>query len=386
MKIKKIAILGSTGSIGKQALEIIQLHPDHFQAEVLTSNTNSDLLIEQAKIFKPNSVVITDEQYYQQVFEALDPLDIKVFAGEEAISQLVDSDSIDQVLVALVGFAGLKPTLAAIDAKKQIALANKECLVVAGELITKKVIENKVNLIPVDSEHSAIYQCLSGEAGNEIEKIILTASGGPFHQLSPNELANVSREDALNHPNWAMGPKITIDSASLINKGLEVIEAKWLFGLRPDQIEVVIHPQSIIHSMVQFTDGSLKAQMGMPDMRLPIQYALSYPDRLSTPFPRVNFKLLKTLTFDKPDIEKFRNLALAFRALDKGGNSPCVLNAANEVVVEAFLQGTMKFMDMPAVIEQCIDRIPFIEHPLLEDYLKTDLITRELAKKLLAQN
>lgn len=386
MRKKKIAILGSTGSIGTQTLEVIKLHPDRFQVEVLTSNNRADLLIKQALAFKPNAVVISNEDLYQKVFDALDPYDVKVYAGEDAITQIVSSDSIDIVLIALVGFAGLKPTLAAIEAKKQIALANKECLVVAGELITKKVIENRVTLIPIDSEHSAIFQCLVGEAGSKIEKIILTASGGPFLNYSYEELLKVNRAEALNHPRWDMGPKITIDSASLINKGLEMIEARWLFGLRPDQIEVVIHPQSIIHSMVQFTDGSLKAQMGLPDMRLPIQYALSYPDRFDNPFPRVDFKTLKSLTFEQPDIEKFRNLALAFHALEKGGNSPCVLNAANEVVVDAFLQGTLGFMDMSGIIEKCLQTISFIKIPSLDDYLSTDQETRELAKQLLAKN
>ena len=343
---KHIAILGSTGSIGTQALEVIAAHPESFEVEVLTAQNNADLLIEQAKKFNPNAVVIVNEDSYSKVKEALLPLNIKVFAGENALSSVVEMDSIDLVLTALVGYSGLKPTIKAIESGKNVALANKETLVVAGELVTRLAREKGVNIYPVDSEHSAIFQCIVGEFHNPIEKIILTASGGPFRGRKRDELLYVTKVQALKHPNWAMGAKVTIDSASLMNKGLEVIEAKWLFGLKADQVEVVVHPQSIIHSLVQFEDGSIKAQLGLPDMRLPIQFALSYPERLKSAFPRFDFAKYPALTFEKPDTETFRNLALAFEALAQGGNMPCVLNAANEVAVEEFLQDRIGFLQM----------------------------------------
>ncbi len=380
---KRIAILGSTGSIGTQALEVIDQHTDKFELEVLSALKNSDLLVQQALKYKPNSVVIGKEDLYKQVFNALDPYDIKVFAGEESIRQIVEMDSIDIVLIAMVGFAGLLPTIHAIKAKKQIALANKESLVVAGEMVTKLAVENRVSIIPIDSEHSAIFQCLTGENPEDVEKIYLTASGGPFRNLSLKELEKVTIKDALNHPNWNMGNKITIDSASLINKGLEVIEAKWLFGLSMKQIEVVIHPQSIIHSIVQFRDGSMKAQMSLPDMRMPIQYALSYPERLSNDFPRLNFSEIQEFTFQIPDIKKFRNLALAFFALERGGNLPCVLNAANEIAVDAFLNNRISFLQMPVVIEKCIELAGFIKTPTIQDYIDVDFETREQARKII---
>ena len=376
---KRIAILGSTGSIGKQALEVVDQHPEQFTVEVLTANNKADLLIEQAIKYKPNAVVIGHDCLYDKLMDALDPYDIKVYVGEEAIEQVVEMDSIDMVLMALVGFAGLKPTVAAIKAKKPIALANKECLVVAGEHISKLVIENRVELIPVDSEHSAIFQCLSGENPEHIEKVILTASGGPFRNTSLEELNSVSVADALNHPNWDMGNKITIDSATLMNKGLEVIEAKWLFGLEPEQIEVVIHPQSIIHSMVQFRDGSIKAQMGLPDMRLPSVYALGYPERMKNDFPRFNFNDYRQLTFEAPDFKKFRNLALAFEALKTGGNMPCALNAANEIAVQLFLNGKTGFLNIPEIIEATMQKVGFIQNPSFEDYFETDREARRIA-------
>ena len=383
---KKIAILGSTGSIGVQALEVISLHDDKFEVEILTANDNAELLIQQAKHYKPNAVVIVNKDLYREVFNILDPLEIKVFAGEESLNQIVESDSIDIVLVALVGFSGLMPTLKAIEAKKTIALANKESLVVAGELVTNKVIENRVNLIPVDSEHSAIFQCLTGENPDAIEKVILTASGGPFRGKSMEYLATADKASALAHPNWDMGDKITIDSASLMNKGLEVIEAKWLFGLNLDQIEVIIHPQSIIHSLVQFVDGSLKAQMSLPDMRQPIQYAFSYPERIENHFPRFKFTDFPNLTFEQADIKKFRNLALAFEALEMGGNIPCILNAANEVVVDAFLQNKTGFLQMPEIIEKCMKTIDFVKEPSLDDYTLSDREARQYAISLLTAN
>jgi 1-deoxy-D-xylulose-5-phosphate reductoisomerase len=381
--MKKIALLGSTGSIGKQALEVIDQHSGKFELEVLSAQKNSDLLIRQAIRYKPNTVIIGQKDLYPKVSEALMPHKIKVFAGEESISQIVEMDSIDMVLIALVGFAGLMPTLNSIAAKKQIALANKESLVVAGELVTRLILENHVSLIPVDSEHSAIFQCLAGENPDDIEKVILTASGGPFRNYSMEQLERVTPKDALNHPNWNMGDKITIDSASLINKGLEVIEAKWLFGLKNEQINIVIHPQSIIHSLVQFRDGSVKAQLSLPDMRLPIQYALGYPERMDNNFPRFSFKDFKEFTFQPPDIKKFRNLALAFKALDKGGNMPCILNAANEIVVEAFLNNKISFLKMPGLIEKCMETVTFIHHPSVQDYLETDKETRLIARSLL---
>ncbi|QJW91944.1 1-deoxy-D-xylulose-5-phosphate reductoisomerase [Spirosoma taeanense] len=376
---RHIAILGSTGSIGTQAVEVIKAHPDQFQVEVLTTNTNAELLIQQAVELKPNVVVICNEDRYDQVFSALDPLGIKVYAGAKAIASVVQMDTIDIVLTAMVGYAGLLPTIKAIEAGKAIALANKETLVVAGELITQLAAQKGVNIYPVDSEHSAIFQCLVGEFHNPIEKIILTASGGPFRGKSPDFLATVTKAQALKHPNWTMGAKITIDSATLMNKGLEVIEAKWLFGLRPDQIDVIVHPQSIIHSLVQFEDGSLKAQMGLPDMRLPIQFALGYPDRLKSDFPRFNFLDYPSLTFEQPDVKTFRNLQLAFNALDRAGNAPCIINAANEVAVEAFLHDQIGFMEISDVIESCLASATFVEHPAYDDYVRTDDETRRLA-------
>ena len=373
---KSIAILGSTGSIGTQALDVIEAHPDRFVVEVLTAGTRADLLIEQALKFNPNTVVIGDDNQYAKVFEALDPKGIKVYAGAEALSSVVQMDTIDMVLVALVGYSGLLPTIKAVEAGKNIALANKESLVVAGDLVTSMAREKGVNIYPVDSEHSAIFQCLVGEFHNPIEKIILTASGGPFRGRSRAELANVTKADALKHPNWDMGAKITIDSASLMNKGLEVIEAKWLFGLDKEQIEVIVHPQSIIHSMVQFTDGSIKAQMGLPDMKLPIQYALSYPERLNSDFPRFTFADYSSLTFEQPDTETFKNLALAYQAMDEGGNKPCALNAANEVVVKAFLEDRIAFLEMADIIETSIAKIPLIVKPSYEEYVETDKETR----------
>lgn len=380
---KHIAILGSTGSIGTQALEVIAANPDKFVVEVITANSNADLLIIQAQKFTPNAVVITDESKYQEVFEALDPLDIKVFAGENALNSIVEMESIDMVLTALVGYSGLKPTIAAINAGKHIALANKETLVVAGELVTKLAQEKGVNIYPVDSEHSAIFQCLIGEFHNPIEKIILTASGGPFRGKDIDFLRSVTKEQALKHPNWDMGAKITIDSASLMNKGLEVIEAKWLFGVRYDQIEVVVHPQSIIHSMVQFNDGSIKAQLGLPDMRLPIQFALSYPNRLDSDFQRFNFADYPSLTFEKPDLKTFRNLQLAYIAMENGGNQPCILNAANEIAVDGFLKDKIGFLEMSDVVESCMTKISYISEPNIEDYVSTDRETRIKALELI---
>ncbi len=376
---KRIAILGSTGSIGTQALDVIEANPERFEVEVLSAQNSCALLIEQARKFSPNVVVIGNEQRYDEVFDALDPLGIKVYAGASALASVVEMDSIDLVLTALVGYAGLLPTIHAIKSGKNIALANKETLVVAGELITRLAGEQGVNIYPVDSEHSAIFQCLVGEFHNPIEKIILTASGGPFRGRKREELLEVTKAQALKHPNWDMGAKITIDSASMMNKGLEVIEAKWLFGLRQDQIEVVIHPQSIIHSIVQFEDGSMKAQMGLPDMKLPIQYALAYPNRLKSDFPRFDFRDYSSLTFEAPDTKTFRNLALAYKALGEGGNMPCVLNAANEIAVASFLEDRIKFLEMSDVVEHCLAEIPFIEHPKYEDYVETDRETRRKA-------
>ena len=373
---RNIAILGSTGSIGTQALEVIEANPDKFLVEVLTAGSNASLLIEQAIKFKPNAVVIADESRYQEVFTALDSLDIKVYAGLGALDSVVTMDTIDIVLTALVGYVGLKPTIAAIKAKKTIALANKETLVVAGELITKLAFDNGVNILPVDSEHSAIFQCLVGEFHNKIEKIVLTASGGPFRGKKIEDLQSVTVKEALNHPNWSMGSKITIDSATLMNKGLEVIEAKWLFNLQPDQIDVIVHPQSIIHSLVQFEDGSMKAQMGLPDMKLPIQYALAYPNRISSDFPRFSFLDYPQLTFEKPDRTTFNNLNLAFESMDLGGNASCALNAANEVTVEAFLKGKIKFLDIAKFNEQALSSNNFIKSPSLEDLVETDRIVR----------
>ena len=383
---KNIAILGSTGSIGTQALEVIEAHPEHFQVEVLTANWNAPLLIQQAKKFKPNTVVIVNTDHYKEVQDALWEDGIKVYSGKESLEQVVEMETVDMVLTAIVGYAGLRSTLKAIEAGKAIALANKETLVVAGELITEAARENGVNIYPVDSEHSAIFQCLVGEFHNKIEKIYLTASGGPFRGKDKNFLSTVTKEQALKHPNWDMGAKITIDSASLMNKGLEVIEARWLFNLKPEQIEVVVHPQSIIHSIVQFEDGSMKAQMGLPDMKLPIQFALSYPQRLQSNFKRFTFSDYKSLTFEEPDLETFRNLNLAYKALNKGGNMPCILNAANEMAVEAFLHDRISFMEMPDIIERCMQEIQFIEKPSLQDYEATDSLTREYAKGLAAKS
>lgn len=381
---KHIAILGSTGSIGRQALDVVRNHSDAFDVEVLTAQNNADLLIEQAIFFKPNAVVIGNDEKYQTVRKALEAYPIKVFSGKESLRQVVTMDEIDIVLTAMVGIAGLEPTLEAVSAGKPIALANKETLVVAGNLITEQARNKGINIYPVDSEHSAIFQCLAGEFHNEIEKIYLTASGGPFRGKSREFLKNVKKEDALLHPNWSMGCKITIDSATLMNKGLEVIEAKWLFGLQPEQIEVIVHPQSIVHSMVQFTDGSIKAQMGLPDMKLPILYALSYPNRVQTSFPRFDFANYSTLTFEAPDTENFPCLNLAYEALQKGGNMPCVLNAANEIAVAAFLRDKLSFLKIPELVEQCMLNLHFISNPSLSDLLETDLETRNYAQKLMS--
>jgi 1-deoxy-D-xylulose-5-phosphate reductoisomerase len=378
---KRIAILGSTGSIGTQALEVLASQPGAFELEVLTANNNAALLIQQALAFKPNVVVIGNEALYDQVFGALDPHGIKVYAGEKALCSVVEMDTIDLVLTAMVGYAGLQPTIRAIGAGKNIALANKETLVIAGQLITELARQKGVNIYPVDSEHSAIFQCLAGEFHNPIEKIILTASGGPFRGKDAAYLKTVTKAQALQHPNWEMGAKITIDSASLMNKGLEVIEAKWLFGLRNDQIEVVVHPQSIVHSLVQFEDGSIKAQLGLPDMKLPIQYALGYPERLKSDFPRFSFANFPLLTFEQPDTTTFRNLALAFAAMEKGGNQPCILNAANEVAVQAFLQDKISFLGMSDLIEKCMGAVSFVGRPALADLVATDAETRALAQE-----
>ena len=382
---RRIAILGSTGSIGTQALEVIKQHPDKLDVEVLTAHSNSQLLIRQALEFMPNAVVISNESLYQRVYEALDPYDIKVYSGSASIEQIVEMESIDMVLVALVGWSGLKPTLRAIEAGKQIALANKETLVVAGELVTKLARDKGVNIYPVDSEHSAIFQCLAGEFHNPVEKIILTASGGPFRGMSRGELQHVTKEQALKHPNWNMGCKVTIDSASLMNKGLEVIEAKWLFNIEIPKIEVVVHPQSIIHSMVQFADGSIKAQMGMPDMRLPIQYALTYPQRLPSQFPKFSFDQCLQFTFEKPDTENFRCLNLAYEAIRLGGNMPCVMNAADEVAVHAFLRNEIKFLQIPELIELSMSKISFKGNPSLSDYEATDSESRAVATELISK-
>jgi len=379
---KHIAILGSTGSIGTQALEVIAGNRHRFEVEVLTAQNNAELLIEQALAFNPNAVVIRNEEKYNQVREALASTDVKVFAGEEAIASVMEMDAIDMVITATVGFSGLQPTLRAIGAGKTIALANKETLVVAGALVTALAKEKGVNIYPVDSEHSAIFQCLAGEFHNPIEKIILTASGGPFRGKKREDLKSVTRDQALKHPNWTMGAKVTIDSATLMNKGLEVIEAKWLFGLDADRIDVVVHPQSIIHSLVQFRDGSVKAQLGLPDMKLPIQYAMGYPDRLPNAFPRFDFAAYPSLTFDQPDLETFRNLALAFEALKRGGNMPCVLNAANEIAVERFLSGQLTFLNMPVLVERCLEKMNYLGNPGLGDLIATDLETRKLAVEL----
>lgn len=379
---KGIAILGSTGSIGTQALDVIESYPEVFDLQVITANTSADLLIEQAIKHQPNSVVIVDEHQFKKVQDALWDQDIHVYAGVDALSQVVDSNDVDTVLTAMVGYAGLRPTLAAIQAKKTIALANKETLVVAGELITKEAQKNGVNIYPVDSEHSAIFQCLIGEFHNPIEKIYLTASGGPFRGYSHEQLKHVTKAQALKHPNWEMGAKITIDSASMMNKGLEVIEAKWLFHLRPDQIDVIVHPQSIVHSLVQFEDGSMKAQMGLPDMKLPIQYAFTYPDRLKTDFPRFNFMDYPELTFEQPDLKTFSNLQLAFDALHTGGTVACALNAANEVAVDAFLKERISFLDISRINAETMNAVASISQPTLEDYIAVDAKARAHASNL----
>ena len=380
---RNIAILGSTGSIGTQALDVVRSHADKLAVEVLTANSNSTLLIQQAIEFKPNVVVIGNEDKYQEVFDALDAYDIQVFAGNKAIADVVTYPSINMVLTAMVGYAGLLPTINAIESGKHIALANKETLVVAGEIIMGLADKHGVEIIPVDSEHSAIYQCLVGETYESIEKIYLTASGGPFRGRKADQLAAITKAQALKHPNWEMGAKITIDSASMMNKGLEVIEAKWLFNLKPDQIEVVVHPQSVVHSAVQFTDGSVIAQLGIPDMKLPIQYALGFPERLENNFKRFSFLDYPELTFENPDFETFKNLSLAYSAMEKGGNTACVLNAANEIVVDAFLKDKIGFLSMSDVIENCIEKITFVKNPTLEDFIQTDFETRILAKELL---
>ena len=380
---KRIAIFGSTGSIGTQALEVIASHADLFSVEILTAQNNEDLLIEQALKFNPRIVVIGDDKKYQKVKDALSGNDIKILGGEDALTEAAMDDGYDMMIAGIVGFAGLKPTLQAIEAGKAVGLANKETLVVAGDIVMHKAVENKAPVIPIDSEHSAIFQCLVGETRNRIEKVILTASGGPFLGKKPNFLVNVKRDHALQHPNWNMGAKVSIDSATLMNKGLEMIEAKWLFNLEPDQVQVMVHPQSIIHSMVQFEDGSMKAQMGWPDMKLPIQYALSFPRRLKSSFPRYDFKKSNQLTFEEPDVKTFRNLALATDALFKGGNLPCVLNAANEIAVYAFLRNRIGFLDMTDVIERVMDKVPFIEKPTLEEYYESDGESRQYAASLI---
>ncbi len=381
--MKSIAILGSTGSIGKQALEVIGENPESFRVEVLTAQNNAALLIAQAKKYKPNAVVIGNADKYQEVNRALSALDIKIYAGAESLEQIVEMNSIDVVLVALVGFAGLMPALNALKHKKPLAIANKESLVVAGDLVTHAAKQNQVPILPVDSEHSAIFQCLAGEGHNPVEKIYLTASGGPFHFYSKKQLKHVSREQALDHPNWSMGDKITIDSATMMNKGLEVIEARWLFDLKPEQIDIIVHPQSVIHSMVQFSDGSMKAQMGLPDMKIPIQYAFTFPGRLHNSFKRFDFTDYPTLTFQKPDFDKFAGILLAYEALKKGGNMPCVLNAANETAVDAFLKGEIGFPDIYAIIEQSMQKVHFIADPQIDDYCLTDKETRKVAASLI---
>lgn len=377
---KQIAILGSTGSIGTQALKVIAEHPDLYEAYALTANNKVDLLIEQARQFRPEAVVIANPDKYLQLKEALSDLPIKVYAGADALAQIVESGPIDIVLTAMVGYAGLRPTMNAIKAGKVIALANKETMVVAGELINALAAQYRVPILPVDSEHSAIFQCL--ELNNPVHKIILTASGGPFRTFSLEQLQTVTKEQALKHPNWSMGAKITIDSASMMNKGFEVIEAKWLFGVRPEQIEVVVHPQSVVHSMVEYVDGAVKAQLGVPDMRLPIQYAFSYPKREPLSGERLDFMKCNTLTFEAPDTRRFRNLALAYEALHRGGNMPCIVNAANEVVVASFLKDQISFLGMSDVIEKTMERVTFIQTPTYEDYVETDALTRRVAAEM----
>jgi 1-deoxy-D-xylulose-5-phosphate reductoisomerase len=381
---KKIAILGSTGSIGTQALEIVREQNNRVEVEVLTANSNAELLIAQAKEFNPNHVVIADESKYLQVKEALAGEDIKVFAGSKSIADIMEITSADTVLTAMVGYSGLLPTIKAIENKKRIALANKETLVVAGELITSMCSEHRVDIVPVDSEHSAIFQCLVGEDPDALDQIILTASGGPFRGKIRQDLENVTRAQALKHPNWSMGAKITIDSATLMNKGLEVIEAKWLFGVKGEQVKVVVHPQSIIHSMVTFNDSSIKAQMGLPDMKLPIHYAFFFPERVSAGFKRLNFADYSNLTFETPDTETFRNLALAYEAMNKGGNMACILNAANEVAVDAFLNDKIGFLQIAGLNEKCMQQVAYIAQPKLADYIETDAETRKVAASLVS--
>lgn len=382
MKKRQLAILGSTGSIGTQALEVVSEHSDLFEVYALTANNQVDLLINQARKYMPEVVVIANERKYPELKEALEDLPIKVWAGADAIAQMVQSEPIDMVLTAMVGYSGLRPTISAIKAGKAIALANKETLVVAGELVMKLAAEHKVPILPVDSEHSAIFQCLTGAYDNSIEKILLTASGGPFRRKTLEELATVTKAQALRHPNWTMGAKITIDSASMMNKGFEMIEAKWLFDVTPDQVQVVVHPQSVIHSMVQFEDGAVIAQLGIPDMKLPIAYAFSFPTRMRSMAPRLDFNQYSTLTFEEPDMERFRNLAFAFEAARQGGNMPCILNAANEVVVAAFLQDRIGFLQMSDVIERTMRKASFIVNPSYEDYVATDTEARRLAAEL----
>lgn len=382
MKKRQLAILGSTGSIGTQALEVVSEHSDLFEVYALTANNQVDLLINQARKYMPEVVVIANERKYPELKEALEDLPIKVWAGADAIAQMVQSEPIDMVLTAMVGYSGLRPTISAIKAGKAIALANKETLVVAGELIMKLAAEHKVPILPVDSEHSAIFQCLTGAYDNPIEKILLTASGGPFRRKTLEELATVTKAQALRHPNWTMGAKITIDSASMMNKGFEMIEAKWLFDVTPDQVQVVVHPQSVIHSMVQFEDGAVISQLGIPDMKLPIAYAFSFPTRMRSMAPRLDFNQYSTLTFEEPDMERFRNLAFAFEAARQGGNMPCILNAANEVVVAAFLQDRIGFLQMSDVIERTMRKASFIVNPSYEDYVATDTEARRLAAEL----
>ncbi|MEO7312694.1 MAG: 1-deoxy-D-xylulose-5-phosphate reductoisomerase [Chitinophagaceae bacterium] len=380
---KRIAIFGSTGSIGTQALEVIAANPERFTAEILTAQNNDELLVTQALKFNPNAVVIGDDSKYLKVKAALASTEVKVFSGEQALEEVAGFDNYDMMLAGIVGYAGLKPTMKAIEKGKMIGLANKETLVVAGDIVMQKAMEYKAPIIPVDSEHSAIFQCLVGESKNKIEKIVLTASGGPFRGKKPNFLVNVKRDHALQHPNWTMGAKITIDSATLMNKGLEMIEAKWLFNLRPDQIQVVIHAQSIVHSMVQFEDGSMKAQMGLPDMKLPIQYAMGFPQRIKNDHPRIDFRKIENLTFEEPDTKTFLNLALATEALKKGGNLACVMNAANEIAVWAFLRNRIGFLDMMALVEQTMAKVSFIEKPTMDDYFESDGEARNFAASLI---
>ena len=385
MRKRGIAILGSTGSIGHQALDVIRQNRDRFELELITAHKNADTLIQQAIVHRPNAIVISDPALYGKVKDALSSYPVKVYAGEESVLQALEMETIEMVVVAIVGFAGLQPAIRSLELGRRVALANKESLVVAGEVITYLSQKHHAPVIPVDSEHSAIFQCMAGEHSNSVEKIYLTASGGPFRETALSEFPSITRRKALQHPNWNMGDKITIDSATLMNKGLEVIEARWLFDLKPGQIKVVIHPQSIIHSLVQFHDGSIKAQMGLPDMRLPILYALGYPSRIPSDLPRFDFADYPALTFSQPDFEKFRNLALAYEALDRGGNMPCILNAANEAAVGAFLHEEISFADIPAVVEQCMEKATFLPHPGLAEYIETDKETRRVAETIIGK-